>query len=70
MTGTVWQVTAKLKGDYDAGWQNYGLTNATVTAVPITVPVLLLFDTELPESFLIDKPLFYKATAGRSGVGR
>src|SRR5438093_14594 len=68
-TGTVWQVSAKLKGDYDAGWQNYGLTNATVTAVPITVPVLLLFDTSAPESFYMDKPLLYKAKAGKSGTG-
>ena len=68
-TGTLWQVSAKLKGDYDAAWQSYGLTNATVTAMPITVPVLLLFDTESPESFFIDKPLLYKARAGKSGTG-
>jgi uncharacterized repeat protein (TIGR03803 family) len=69
-TSTVWRVTGKLKGDYDAIWQNYGLTNATVTAVPITVPALLLFDTQSPESFSIDKPLLYKATAGKSGTGQ
>ena len=65
--GTLWQVSAKLKGDYDAAWQTAGLTNATVTAVPITVPVLLLFDTPAPESFYMEKPLLYKATAGKSG---
>jgi PKD repeat protein len=65
--GTLWQVSAKLKGDFDAAWQNAGLTNATVTAVPITVPVLLLFDAAAPESFLIDQPLHYTAKAGKSG---
>jgi hypothetical protein len=69
-TSTVWQVTGKLKGDYDSGWQNYGLTNATVTATNITVPVLLLFDAASPESFLIDKPSLYKATAGKSGTAK
>jgi PKD repeat protein len=69
-TSTVWQVSANLKGDWDAIWQNYGLTNATVKAMPVTVPVLLLFDADSPESFFIDKPLLYKATAGKSGVGR
>ncbi len=69
-TSMVWQVSAKLKGDYDAVWQNYGLTNATVRAVPITVPVSLLFDTPAPESFFMEKPLLYKATAGKSGTGQ
>ena len=69
-TGTLWQVSAKLKGDFDAAWQNAGLTNATVTALPITVPVLLLFDISSPESFYMEKPLLYKATAGKSGTGQ
>ena len=67
---TVWQVTGKLKGNYDNGWQSYDLTNATVTAMPISVPVLLLFDAATPESFFVDKPLSYTATAGKSGIGR
>ncbi|MEI6083828.1 MAG: PKD domain-containing protein [Verrucomicrobiota bacterium] len=69
-TGTLWQVSAKLKGDFDAAWQNAGLTNATVTALPITVPVLFLFDISSPESFYMEKPLLYKATAGKSGTGQ
>ena len=69
-TSTVWQVSAQLKGDYDTAWQNYGLTNATVRALPITVPVLLLFDTAAPESFYIEKPLLYKAKRGKSGSAR
>jgi hypothetical protein len=55
-TSMVWQVSANLKGDWDAVWQNYGLTNATVTA--------------MPESFYIDKSLLYKATVGKSGTGQ
>lgn len=69
-TGTLWQVSAKLKGDFDVAWQNAGLTNATVTALPITVPILLLFDTPAPESFYMEKPLLYKATAGKSGSAK
>jgi hypothetical protein len=66
-TNTMLHVSAKRKGDLDAVWQTYGLTNATVTAMPITVPVLLLFDAESPESFFIAKPLLYGTTAGKSG---
>ena len=48
-------------------WQTAGLTNVTVTALTITVPVLLLFDTPAPESFYLEMPLLDKATAGKSG---
>lgn len=68
--GTLWQVSAKLKGDFDVAWQNAGLANTTVTATNITVPVLLLFDISSPESFYVEKPLLYKATAGKSGSAK
>jgi uncharacterized repeat protein (TIGR03803 family) len=70
ITNTIGTVTATLKGDWDATWLNYGLTNATVTALPVTVPVLLLLETDLPESFYMEKSLLYKATAGKSGTAR
>jgi hypothetical protein len=68
-TGGAWQVSAKLKGDFDAAWQNQGLSNTTVKALPITVPMLIWFDTPAPESFYIEKSLLYKAATGKSGRG-
>jgi hypothetical protein len=37
---------------------------------PLTVPVLLLLDTDPPESFYIEKPVLYKATQGKSGSAK
>ncbi len=65
----LWQVSAKLKGDWDAEWANDGLLNAT-TNMTITVPVLLLLDSNPPESLFSEKSLFYKATAGKSGTAK
>ena len=64
---TIWQVAATLKGDFDAEWVDDGLTNATVKNVKVTVPVLLLFDSDPPESFYLEKALLYTAKAGKSG---
>jgi len=69
-TNTLWQVSAKLKGDWDAAWEADGLANTNVVDMPLTVPVLLLLDTDPPESFYIEKGLLYKATAGKSGQAK
>ena len=67
-TSTVWQVSVKFgKGDWDAEWLDDGLANETVKNKPITVPVLLYFDSDPPESFFAERSLLYKATAGKSG---
>ena len=41
-----------------------------VQEVPATVPVLLLLDTDPPESFYIEKPVLYKAMQGKSGSAK
>jgi PKD repeat protein len=60
----------KLKGDFESAWAEYGLTNATVISQPVTVPVLLMFDSDPVESFYVNKPLLYKATANKSGSAK
>jgi C1A family cysteine protease len=69
-TNTVWQVAATLKGDFDAQWMDDGLTNATVKNVSVTVPVLLLFDSDPPESFYLEKALRYTAKLNKSGTAK
>jgi hypothetical protein len=66
----LWQVSAKFKGDFDALWAEDGLANTNVLNQPLTVPVLLLLDTDPPESFYIEKPVLYKATQGKSGSAK
>jgi len=67
-TSTVWQVSVKFgKGDWDTEWLDDGLANETVKNKQITVPVLLYFDSDPPESFFAERSLLYKATAGKSG---
>jgi hypothetical protein len=69
-TNLVWQVTGKFKGNFDSVWANNGLTNATVRYVPITMPVLLLLDSDPPEAFYAEESLLYRATAGKSGTAK
>jgi hypothetical protein len=66
----LWQVSAKFKGDFDALWAADGLANTNVLNQPLTVPVLLLLDTEPPESFYIEKPVLYNATQDKSGSAK
>ena len=47
-----------------------GLTNATVKNVKVTVPVLLLFDSDPPESFYLEKALHYTAKKDKSGTAK
>jgi uncharacterized repeat protein (TIGR03803 family) len=65
----LWQVSAKLQGDLDTVWAGDGFINAT-TNLTLSVPVLLLLDTDPPESFYMEKPLLYKAKAGKSGSAK
>jgi len=64
-----WQVSATLKGDWDASWVTDGLVNAT-TSGTVSVPVLLFLDGATPAAFYTDKMLQYKATAGKSGTAK
>jgi uncharacterized repeat protein (TIGR03803 family) len=66
----LWQVSAKFKGDFDALWAADGLANTNVLNQPLTMPVLLLLDTDPPESFYIEKPVLYNATQGKSGSAK
>jgi uncharacterized repeat protein (TIGR03803 family) len=60
----------KLKGDFESAWAEHGLTNGTVISQPVTVPVLLMFDSNPVESFYVNKGLLYKATIGKSGSAK
>jgi hypothetical protein len=70
LSNQLWQVTAKFKGDLDALWAGDGLANTNVVDQPLTVPVLLLLDTDPPESFYIEKELLYKAKQNKSGSAK
>jgi hypothetical protein len=65
----LWQLTAKLKGDWSTLWAEDGLTNAT-TSLPLTLPVLLLLDSNPPEVFAANQPLNYKAKEDQSGTAK
>jgi streptogramin lyase len=63
-----WMFTATLKnGSWATPWKTYGLTNATISGVSVTLPVVLEIGGE---TFVGEKPLLYKAKAGKSGSAK
>ncbi|MCG3147926.1 MAG: hypothetical protein PCFJNLEI_01367 [Verrucomicrobiae bacterium] len=70
VSNQLWQVTAKLRGDFDAQWINDGFLNSTTNNLTVTVPVLLLLDTPEQGTVYVEKPLLYKAKAGKSGSAK
>jgi sugar lactone lactonase YvrE len=65
----LWQVSAKLQGDWTATWGGDGLIDAT-TNLTLAVPVMLLLDTDPAESISIEQVLSYKATLGKGGSAK
>jgi hypothetical protein len=65
----VWAVTAKIQGDLNSEWAMDGLVNAT-TNTPVTVPVLLLLESNPEQLFYVVKPLNYKAKTGKTGTAK
>ncbi|MCG3146939.1 MAG: hypothetical protein PCFJNLEI_00374 [Verrucomicrobiae bacterium] len=68
-TSPVWQVSAALKGDWDAAWEADGLVNATTSGL-VSLPVVLYISSPAPEAFFIGPTLQYKATAGKSAAAK
>jgi len=62
-----YQFTANLKGSFQAALASYGLTNATVKNVPVTVPLSL---TAGPNTYATGLGLKYTATAGKKGTAK
>jgi len=64
--GTV-NFSFNLKGDFKGMWADYGLTDASVQNVPVTVPVSF---TAGPGSYATTQAFTYKATQGKSGKAK
>lgn len=64
----LWMFTGKLKADMQASWAQYGLTNSLVINRPVTVPVLLLLQSDTVESFEVEPVLGYTDKSGISGT--
>jgi len=56
-----------LKGDFKSALAAYDLANATVSHVPVTVPVVF---TAGPGSYQANQPFTYKATQGKTGSAK
>ncbi len=62
-----YKVTLNLKGDFQALMAPYGLTNATVKKVPVTVPLTI---TAGPGTYSTGLGLSYTATQGKKGTAQ
>lgn len=65
-----WTFSGKMKGDYRAAWNKYGLVNGNAISVVAKVPVLLLLQSNSIEALEQDAPLSYTAKVDKSGTGR
>ena len=66
--GAIWTFTGKLKGNLRDSWVKFGLTNSIVINSQVTVPVLLLLQSDTLESFEVEPVLSYTDKAGTSGT--
>jgi subtilisin family serine protease len=66
----LWQVRAKLQGDWTAAWAVDGLASIQTNKMPVTIPVLLFVHGAAPEAFYTDKSLLYTAQPGKSGAAK
>ncbi len=64
----VWTFTGGLKGDLKDSWETYGVTSNAVRNSAVTVPVLLILQTNTVESFYAEPPLNYNNPSGKSGT--
>jgi hypothetical protein len=65
--GTV-KFSFNLKGDLQTAYAAYGLTNATASNVPVTLPLTISVGNV--GSYGVDQPFTWKATAGKSGTAK
>jgi len=64
----IWTVTGKLKGYLKGAWAGHGVTNQILINGQITVPVVLLLQSDSLESFAVEPVLSYTDKAGTSGT--
>lgn len=62
-----WTFTGKLKGDMRDSWAKYGITSAIALNTEVTLPVLLLLQSDAVESFEVEPLLNYSNKSGTSG---
>ena len=63
-----WTFAGKLKGDLQGSWAKFGLTSVPVTNSPVTVPVVLLLQSDTVEASEIAPVLSYTDKTGVSGT--
>jgi PKD repeat protein len=64
----VWTFTGNLKGDLKDSWAAYGITSNAVKDTAVSVPSLLILQSDTVESFAAEPPLTYKNPSGKSGT--
>jgi hypothetical protein len=62
-----WTFAGKLKGDMQGAWENHGLTNGVGVSSQVTVPVVVLLQSDTVESFEVEPVLNYTDKSGPSG---
>jgi PKD repeat protein len=64
----LWTLKVKFaKGAWRTQWSEYGLENTTTSKAPVTIPVIMLIDSE---AFAVEHPMLYTAKAGKSGSAK
>jgi PKD repeat protein len=63
-----WTFTGKLKGNLRDSWTNFGITSTITSSSPVTLPVVLLLQSDTTESFEIEPVLNYSNKSGTSGT--
>jgi hypothetical protein len=62
-----WTFTGKLKGNMRDAWTKFGITSTITSSSPVTLPVVLLLQSDTAESFEIEPVLNYSNRSGSSG---
>jgi hypothetical protein len=63
-----WTFAGKLKGDLQGSWAKFGITSDVATNSPVTVPVVLLLQSDTVEGFEAAPVLNYTDKTGVSGT--
>lgn len=64
---TIWTFTGKLKGNMLGSWVNYGLTTEIMLNAEVTLPVLLMLQSDTQATFDVEPLLSYTNAKGTSG---
>jgi PKD repeat protein len=63
----IWTFTGKLKGDMRDSWAKFGITSAITLNAEVTLPVVLLLQSDTIESFEVEPLSSYSNKSGSSG---